>query len=202
MLIKSQLMLVFLVLLTQGAGAQGKPTRFEIGPVFSVYHTPQTGFTSADWSQLGGRFTWNFLPHLSLEAEFDSSLKPSLGTTFDAGGYFSQGLLGVKTGLQWKNWGLFAKFRPGFIRYSTVITSSNIAARPSIFTFGTLTNSAFDLGGGAEFFISRHFLFRYDLGDLLVHQGARPFPENGQQFTELSFTQNHFEAEAGLAFRF
>ena len=184
------------------ASGQANVSRFEIGPVFSLYHKGQGGITPPDWSQLGGRLTWNCLPHLSVEAEFDSTLRPSLSGDDESGGYFSQALLGVTSGIHWKNWGLVAKFRPGFIHYSTVITSVRGTTTRFSFGFGSLTDPAFDLGGGAEFFLSRHFLFRYDVSDLIVHQGARTLVQFGQPFTELSFTQNHFEAEAAFAFRF
>lgn len=200
MRLKFELLLVFLVLLAHAADAQERPARFEVGPVFSVYYNPNS-FTTPQ-SELGSRFTWNWLPHLALEGEYGSALKyPGSATEFE-GGYFTHGLFGVKSSIRWRTWGVFAKFRPGFIRYSSVITGATITPTSISFTRGALRNAAFDLGGGAEFFISRHFLFRYEVGDTIVHEGPRPFFQNGQELIILAFTHNHFAAEAGLAFRF
>jgi hypothetical protein len=66
-----------------------------------------------------------------------------------------------------------------------------------------LKDAAFDLGGGAEFFMSRHWLFRYDAGSVIVHQGPSNFPENGQNFAVSAFTvKNNFETEISVALRF
>lgn len=181
--------------------AQDEPSRFEVAPLFSAYHS-RAGVSISGQNQLGGRFTWNWLPHLSLEGEYASTLRQEpIETEFD-GGHFSQGLFGVKSGVRWKNWGLFAKFRPGFISYSNVVTSSNSDTPDNPFTFGRLTDAAFDTGGGAEFFLSRHWLFRYDVSDLIVHQGPVPFLSNGTQVTFSPFTVSNFETEIAVAFRF
>lgn len=184
------------------ASAQEKFLRFEVAPLFSAYHAP-AGFKSVtDQFELGGRFGWNWFPHLSLEGEYASTLRQPAIRTQDEGGYFSQALFGVKSGTRWKNWGLFAKFRPGFVSYSNVITSANFADTSKPLTFGRLTDAAYDAGGGTEFFISRHWLFRFDADDLIVHQGGRRFNFNGQEITFLPSTTNNFESEVSVAFRF
>jgi hypothetical protein len=181
------------------AWAQEKLPRFEAAPIFAEYHAPALSRAVTDQFELGGRFTWNWLSHLSLEAEYASTLSKPGAETQNDGGYFSQALFGVKSGVRWKKWGLFAKFRPGLVSYSMVVTSfSNQAG----FGFGRLTNAAFDVGGGAEFFLPRHWLFRYDAGDLITHQGPHNFLFNTQRFTFLPFTNHNFEAEVAVAFRF
>ncbi len=195
-------LLVGLALCVQLASAQEKPQRFEVAPVFSAYHARLVA--TPDEFQLGGRFTWNWLPHLAFEAEYDSTLReprPIFETQF-FGGNFSQALFGIKSDIRWKNWGVFAKFRPGFISYSKVITSLNFATPSNPLTFGRLTDAAYDAGGGAEFFLSRHWLFRYDASDLIVHQGPHPFVSNGKKVVFSPFTTNNFEAEVSVAFRF
>lgn len=182
------------------ARAQDKPPRFEVAPVFSTYHAPD--YLVSTQYELGGRFTWNWLPHLSLEGEYDSTLKSPIDATDFEGGYFSQALFGVKSGIRRKTWGVFGTFRPGFIHYTEAIAS--VSSSPSItFTRAPLRDAAYDLGGGAEFFISRHWLFRYDAGVLFVHEGKRSFEFNAQPATLASFTtKNNFESQISVAFRF
>lgn len=183
------------------AVAQDTRPRFEIGPVLSIY-AAGADYSEPTQYQFGGRFSWNCLSHLALEGEYGSTVRYPLSATSVDGGYFSQALFGIKPGIRWQRWGIFAKFRPGFVHYSGIITGATESSRGIALTYGSLTEPAFDLGGGAEFFMSRHFLFRYDLSDLLVHEGVLTTLINGQAIPTISFTQNHFEAEASLAFRF
>lgn len=181
--------------------AQERPLRFEVAPVFSTYHAPD--YLVSTQFKLGGRFTWNWLSHLALEGEYDSTLKSPVDATNFEGGYFSQGLFGVKSGVRRRTWGVFARFRPGFIRYSAAIAS--VVSKPGSVTFtrAPLRDAAYDLGGGAEFFMSRHWLFRYDAGVVFVHEGKRSFEFNGQPSTLGSFTtKNNFESQVSVAFRF
>lgn len=193
-------LLVGIALLVQFASAQDKPPRFEVGALFSIYHA-STFFVPTQF-ELGGRFTWNWLPHLALEGEYDSTLKSPVAATSFEGGYFSQGLFGIKSGVRWTNWGVFAKFRPGFVRYSDAISGTTVTPTSIILARQPLRDAAFDLGGGAEFFMSRHFLFRYDAGDVIVHQGPHGILFNGVRGTFRPFTHNNFETEVSVAFRF
>lgn len=182
----------------QVLSAQSELPRFEVAPVFAEYHAPALSRAVTDQLELGGRFTWNWLPHLSLEAEYASTLRKPAAETQKDGGYFSQALFGVKSGVRWKKFGLFAKFRPGLISYSMVITSVSSNG----LTFGRLTDAAFDVGGGAEFFFSRRWLFRYDASDLVAVQGPISLPVDGQNVTFAPFTTHSLEAEVSAAFRF
>lgn len=186
----------------RSAFAQEERSRFEIGSVFAQYHAPALSKAVTDQFALGGRFTWNWLPHLSLEAEYASSLEKPGAETQNDGGYFSQALFGVKSGVRWKRWGVFGKFRPGLITYSMAIKSVNTKGTGAPIEFGRLNNAAYDIGGGAEFFLSRHWLFRYDAGDLITHQGSLGVPINAQRIIFPSFTNHNFESEVSVAFRF
>lgn len=195
---------LLLAVLTWGgpAWAQGGNTRFEIAPVFADFHEPSQRDVVTDQIEIGGRFTWNWLPHLSLEAEYASTVKYPRGASTTEGGYFSQTLFGIKSGIRGKNWGLFGKFRPGFIVNSGAIVSANVTGQGIQLGIGRLNDAAFDLGGGAEFFLSRHWLFRYDASDLIVHQGSHAFLLNGQRGIFPPFTTHNFLSEISVAFRF
>jgi len=195
------LLLLCLPLSAAVTSAQDRPTRFEVAPVFSNYHAHKFATLRPDRFEFGVRFTWNWFPHLAIEGEYDSTLKQEdLQSSFE-GGHFSQGLFGIKSGMRWKSWGAFVKFRPGFISFSDAITSANFTTGK--ITFGRLTDPAFDAGGGAEFLLSRHWLFRYDASALIVHQGPVSFVNSsGQRVTFVASTFSNFESEVGVAFRF
>lgn len=183
------------------ATAQDQPTRFEAAAVYSTYDAPN--YLKSTQFAYGGRFTWNCLSHLALEGEYGSSLKSPIDADVLEGGYFSQALFGIKSGMRWRKWGLFGKFRPGFIRYSSAITGATTTSTSITFTRGPLKDAAFDLGGGAEFFLSRRFLFRYDAGEMIIHEGPSTYVLNGVAASNPSFTAwNHFETEVSVAFRF
>lgn len=195
------LLLVWMVLAPLAFGQNDSP-RFEAGPLFSSFHATLGSTGIQEQFELGGRFTWNCFPHLALEGEYASSLRNPEDETQADGGYFSQALFGVKTGVRWKHWGIFAKFRPGLTSYSNVITSFDTRSGFAVLTFGRLNYLAFDTGGGAEFFLSRRFLVRYDASDLITHEGNHPFLYNGSQITFSPITHNNFESEIAVAIRF
>lgn len=183
------------------AAAQDSSTRFEAAAVYSTYDAPD--YLKSTQFVYGGRFTWNCLSHLALESEYGSSLKTPIDADVLEGGYFSQALFGVKSGVRWRKWGLFGKFRPGFIRYSGAITGATTTSTSITFARGPLKDAAFDLGGGAEFFLSRRFLFRYDASEIIIHQGPSTYVANGVVKSNPPFTAwNHFETEVSVAFRF
>lgn len=191
-----------LLTLSRSTPAQEESSRFEVAPVFADFHAPFLSQAAYDQLLLGGRFTWNCLPYVSLEGEYASTLQKPGAETQNGGGYFSQALFGVKSGVRWKRWGVFGKFRPGLITYSMAIKSVNTKGTGAPIEFGRLNNAAYDIGGGAEFFLSRHWLFRYDAGDLITHQGSLGVPINAQRIIFPSFTNHNFESEVSVAFRF
>lgn len=195
------MVLLFVIALAPLAFGQSDSPRFEVAPVFSTYHAPDNLVPTQ--FELGGRFTWNWLPHLSLEGEYDSALKSPFDASEFEGGYFSQALFGVKSGIRRKTWGVFGTFKPGFIHYTEAIASVTSSPGSIVFTRAPLRDASYDLGGGAEFFLSRHWLVRYDAGVLFVHEGNRSFASNGQPATIAAFTRkNNFESQISVAFRF
>lgn len=184
------------------AFGQNDSPRFEAGPLFSSFHAQRGSTSNPDQFELGGRFTWNCFSHLAFEGEYASTLRNPEVETQEDGGYFSQALFGLKSGIRWKRWGVFGKFRPGLVSYSDVITSDDSRSGFAVLTFGRLNYLALDAGGGAEFFLSRRFLVRYDAGDLITHEGSHPFLYNGSQITFSPVTHSNFESEIAVAIRF
>lgn len=185
-----------------------KPPKFELGPtVFFIYREEIMATQEHDFG-FGARFTYNPFRHLSLDAEFDRTPYESEMTTFLVGGNLDAAFWGVKSGMRWRKWGLFGKFRPGFLSYTNAIKSiTGTPASGGAFTnvvirTGRFTEPAFDTGGGFELYVSRHMLVRYDFGEMIVHHGAFTVSLLGGPGTVPASTSSDFSFSTGLAFRF
>ena len=90
-----------------------------------------------------------------------------------------QGQFGVKAGKRFERWGLFGKVRPGFVGYTKVnelVSTSTQFFGTIPFQVGTFELKkklypSFDLGGVFEFYVSRHWMTRFDVGDTIIRYG-------------------------------
>jgi hypothetical protein len=203
----------------QDARAQGEKsaaTRFEVGVQFSSItfgpdHT-QPG--------LGGRFTFNFNDHVALEAELNYFPNDN-GVISDSrdNGRVTEGLFGVKVGKRFKNFGIFGKARPGFLSFTRGFGDVVITGPPpagsvfpqSDFVPRRLTHPAIDLGGVLEFYPSRRWVTRFDVGVIVARVGQTTFqtlaagPNNTiivAPATIPGFTGSAFRFSAGIGYRF
>lgn len=120
----------------------------------------------------GARIGYHFTPNFAVEAE---------GNFFPrerefAGGRVSQGLFGVKAGKRFEQVGVFAKARPGFVRFS----EGDLRPRPNTacvavfpppigcFESKPRTHFAVDVGGVLEYYPSSRTLIRFDAGDTII----------------------------------
>lgn len=188
------LMLVF-ALNPHEALAQSDEGSFEVGGQFSLirlqtltattttfpcFNPPCPVMTSfaagrAVEPGFGGRLGYNFSRYVGVEAEGDLFLR---NRDLD-GGRKTQGLFGAKFGKRYATLGLFAKARPGFVRFSKGDyrqVGSCIAIFPppiGCFEPTAKTNLAFDFGGVVEWYPSKHTIVRLDAGDTIIHFGNR-----------------------------
>lgn len=164
----------------------------------------------------GGRIAYNFTRYVAFEAEGDFFPRDR---DFE-GGHKTEGLFGVKVGSRGDRFGLFAKARPGFIRYAKGdyrLTSAACIAifPPSIGCFEPIarTNFAFDVGGVAEYYPSKRTIVRFDAGDTIIRFGQRnvaasQLPPGGTLPIRLvvipapADTTHNFQASVGFGFRF
>lgn len=223
---KKRLLLIALVISSlsfyqQVARAQQEPekskaTRYEAGVQFSSITF------SPDYTQpgLGGRFTYNINDNFALEAEINYF--PNDNGIIDDGrnnGRATEGLFGVKAGKRFKNFGIFAKGRPGFISFTrgfgdVVITGPPVAgsAFPEFeFRPRRLTHLAFDVGGVLEFYPSRRIVTRFDASLFIVRVGQTTFQgfAAGPGGTVIvapttisGFNAGGFQFSAGIGYRF
>jgi hypothetical protein len=147
---------------------------------------------------VGTRGSFNFNRHVSLEGEVNflfprGAVNPSsavaIPSPFYLGERATQGLFGVKAGVSGSKFGLFGKLRPGLIHfnksscqggviidgrcYGSLIPGStcrdaNGNIIPCLQSLAGENRFALDLGGVIEFYPTRRFVIRMDLGDTLI----------------------------------
>jgi hypothetical protein len=212
-------LLVFFLACFSIAHAQSDEKRFEVGGQFSTLST-QTGVVSGltlteDKTYVfgfGGRFGYNFSKYFALEAEVN--FFPQAGDL--EGGQKTQGLFGVKAGKRFDTIGLFAKARPGFIRFEKGDYRFRTGGGcPTVFPppLGCFepvakTNFAFDVGGVVELYPSTRTIIRFDVGDSIVRFGSRLVAARSDVLTGLvafpegAETRHNFQGGVGFGFRF
>lgn len=191
------------------AAAQDSPGRFEAGASFSTMHMPGLAVLGP---ALEGDV--NFGRHFALDGAFSWFPNSSRGQSA------ATGFFGAKAGKRTERFGFFGKARPGFLTFDNAFRGATIILTPaqnggtinsiSSFRFGRLTQRALDLGGVAEYYPARHWLFRWDLGDMLL------FPDKGPTLTFIGIgtpsrpaiierslgTTQHFQFSTGVHYRF
>lgn len=174
--------------------AQSDVPRVEVGVHYSFLRLEPLGTqtnTSND-SGIGGRFTVNLKSWLGAEAELNYFPKSS------APGNRTLGLFGVKAGWRGERFGLFAKVRPGILRFgdprlptpSPPVVGACLGLRQN--------NFALDVGGVVEGYPSRRTVVRVDAGDTMTRlERGCPFPP----FT-FPFTTHNPQLNIGFGIRF
>ena len=204
--------------------AQSDEKKFEVGGQFSSIWLPTRSVKSSgsvlvttparnNSSGFGGRFGYNLSKYFALEA--DANFFPS-DRDLD-GGRKVQGFFGVKVGKPFEKWGIFAKARPGFVRYEK--GDYRFVGGPAVFPplLGSFrpvarTNFAIDLGGVVEYYPSKRTIIRFDAGDTIIHLPTRNVaafqvnaPSPGFSLVVLSAapqTTHNFQSSVGFGFRF
>ena len=177
----------------QNAQAQSEAPKVEIGAhyTFLKFRDLILDGDGVEDSGVGGRVTFNLNDSFGIEGElnfFPQKRSNSL-TAFPLfiDSTRTQGLFGVKTGIRSEKAGIFAKFRPGFVRFGE---SGSLGV-----TAQSFTQFAMDLGGVFELYPSRSVAFRFDIGDTIVRFGSN--------FTGGdAFYSNNLQISTGVAFRF
>lgn len=195
---------------------KSRATRYEVGVQFSsiTFSSEQTQ------AGAGARFTYNFNDNFALEAEMNYFPNDNgIINNNRNNGRVTEGLFGVKAGKRFKNFGIFAKGRPGFLSFTrgfgdVVITGPPPAGSPfpeSEFRPRRLTHLAFDLGGVLEFYPSRRIVTRFDAGITIARVGQTTFQGFAAgpggtvvvaPITIPGFTASAFQFNAGIGYRF
>jgi|SRR5215831_4837150 len=138
---------------------------------------------------LGGRFAYNFTNNFAFDAEV--AYFPE-----DPSGNFGQtaALAGLRAGVRNENFGAFAKFRPGVVRFGGGVFRSLNNHSQNYF--------AVDMGASLEFYPSPRVIVRVDLGDTIVSFGANTINRPALPSTIRPGTTHNFQPSFGVGFRF
>lgn len=174
--------------------AQSEVPRLEVGAHFSYFRLASFGAPSetSNDAGVGGRFTVNLTRWLGAEAALNYFPKS------DTPGNRTIGLFGMKAGWRGERWGIFAKARPGVLRFG----NPRIPDPPFPFVGGCSgfrqNNFALDVGGVVEGYPSRRTVVRVDAGDTIAKLERRcaypPF--------KFPFTTHNPQVSVGFGFRF
>lgn len=175
--------------------AQSDVPAIEIGTHYTILRYSEFDVTD---SGVGSRLTINFTNSLGIEGEFN--FFPEKRRHFTEPFYINsrryQAVFGVKYGLRAESLGIFAKFRPGFIRFGEG------SLDPSIQTFLPVQNTfestkfVLDYGGVFELYPSHHTMLRFDVGDTVIFFG------NSEESIIPSLTNHNIQLTMGFGFRF
>ncbi len=128
-------------------------------------------FDQTSWG-FGGRFGWDALPFLMLEAEVNA-----FPGSQDATGPFVQAMGGVKLGGRARAYGLFVKLRPGFVRFERDFIQPGTACIAVVPTpsecLADRLNLAFDVGTVVEVYPTSRVAIRVDVGTTHIWYGSR-----------------------------
>jgi len=121
----------------------------------------------------GPSMTYNLNRRFAIDSTF--SFFPSSGTNSSSlvGGNMIQGLVGVKATARSRKFSMFAKARPGFIRWSegrwTDFSVSGPPLNPTVSPkYGARTNFMVDFGGGIELAVTPQISIRTEMGDSVM----------------------------------
>jgi hypothetical protein len=177
---------LLLMVPTQNAQAQSETPKVEIGAHYTFLRLRD--FDTND-NGVGTRVTFNLADSFGLEGElnFFPQGRVNFATLASANSRRTQGLFGAKYGMRSEKFGIFGKFRPGFMRFSEGDSIPGVSS--------SRTEFAFDFGGVFEIYPSRHVAFRFDLGDTVIRFS------NPALVTQ-PFYSNNLQIGTGIAFRF
>ena len=200
---------------TSSSGSEGVP-RYELGAQFTsmlvddptndcgfcLLRNPQFIHTEPGF---GGRFTLNLTEKIAVEAEGNYYTR-RLNDFPNPGGHMVQGQFGVKVGKRYENWGWFVKGRPGFMGFTRVFELGNDPFIPPLTSrFVKKLYPSLDVGGVFEFYVSRHWIARFDVGDTIIRYGAIRTPQfimSMPVFTRPAETRHNLQITTGIGFRF
>ena len=205
-------MMVIVLVHTQALAQSDELKKFEVAAEFTTLE--RGSFDQRLEGGSGGRFTYNLNQVFSLEAA--GYFFPKRCFSCGENGRMTEALAGVKVGKRFQSWGIFAKARPGFVRFSegefTILPAPGPPSFPFRAEINPITSFAADLGGVLEFYPSKRIVTRFDVGDTIIHfkqrvTGQLIFDPVNNSFNLVPVpiaarTTNNFQFMASVGWRF
>lgn len=207
LLILSTATLLLVFANSQLARAQTDSKTFELGVQFSEIRSdrfdPRLLPGRKIWDPgFGGRFAVNVTDYIGVEGEVNFF---SNADDFQRLGRKTQGLFGIKAGQRRDKFGVFGKFRPGFMRFGEVFDCPG-ADSLSCGRFAK-TYFSLDFGGVAEFYPSPRTVVRFDVGDTVIRFGRITVQDAASEVPLATrpvsgTTRHNLQMSVGVGFRF
>jgi hypothetical protein len=161
--------------------------RFELG----VQTTTCVDCVVGRWA-LGPEVAFNINRYLSLDSSVTFSLTRLNDSTGESGGRSTQVLIGPKVTIRGSRFSLFAKGRPGFVRWSHAITGQQLLGTPNFpieFSFGSRYLFAINVAGGLQYAFNSRVDVQAELGDTVVQNrmGISQYSNNIQATTGIIY---------------
>jgi len=149
--------------------AQTEQSKAEAGAQFSVLTMNRFASTPAE-PGFGGRFSWNLLPSLAVETEFNFYPDDYTPQSVQDGGRVFSFFAGVKAAaIRRDKFAVFGKVRPGLVTFGNVPVQTSAVSVEN----RTLAHFATDLGGVFEYYVSPRWILRTDVGVTLIKIDSR-----------------------------
>ena len=191
-----------LVLVALAGGASAQEKKLEAGVQLALNSLDELDSTDVGF---GGRLAFRPASLFAVEGElnfFPEDIPSQVPVTSSR----LEGLFGVRVGPRFERVGLFAKLRPGFVRFGEAPGPfACILIYPP--PLGCVLSSgetvfALDAGGGVEFYPSERSLVRVDVSGLWLQYPGPAITRNGEAIQEDSFWRGNFRISFGAALRF
>ena len=160
------------------------------------------GFEMMDNSGLGAWGSYYFNRHVAIDASAMHFWSRTTIVTAQIGGSFWQMVAGPKIGITREKFGVYAKVRPGIVRFANAV--NDIPAFATTGRFQPVTQLAIDMGGVLEFYPKRHWVIRMDFSDVTIHYGSRTsiYPAPETPFRWPAYWQTTLQTGFGFGWRF
>jgi hypothetical protein len=175
------------------ARAQSGEPRVEVGGQFAFIHFRDLSSNDAGF---GGHITYHLNTFIAIEGELN--VFPGDKNSIDffsglsQGGRKVEGLVGVLTGFRGDKFGIYGKFRPGFLHLGRDLAGDKNGN----------TDFAMDVGAVVEYYPTRHTFLRLDLGDTIVRFPGSTVNVGGTLFSIPAAYSNNLQVNIGGGVRF
>lgn len=146
----------------------------DMGILFSLQQRVHEDFNDQILPNRGGGawMSWNLSKYVALDTTAFYSPQDDKFDFPQDGGRDLMVVWGIKAGIRRDRLGYFVAVRPGMIQFSRTNYYQNLYGRPPVFLNGKTTDFVSDVGGVLEYYASKHFLLRADVGNGYVHYHA------------------------------
>lgn len=138
---------------------------------------------------VGGRFTYNVNDYLAIDSEF-SYFPQDPSSNFGETEFLS----GIRAGIRSEKAGIFAKVRPGLMRFG--------GDGFKVYNGKARNNFALDVGGVLEYYPNKRVILRLDIGDTIIPFGNDSIRRAGKAFPITPGTTHNVQGSIGIGFRF